>query len=364
MRDTPDWSALPSNTPSAIRTLLRRCLEKDPRKRAPHMAIARIEIDDAMTSTGELVTCPVRSARVSARTVAAVAIVSGHRPGRRLGAGPFRGPPRPAAAAGDLMRFELTVPEGFMRIGTRTATMSLSNDGRRLAFMAVNSTNRPALFVREMSSLEPKVMQVWPSTLAWPSWSPDGRYIVVTIIGGFGGPEPELGEGGVIRRIDPSGGPATTLVESGRYPIWGSAGAIVYSGNDGRVYRVPEDGGASTAVTELDAEAGELVHAPSSFLPDGRRFIFMAHNRDADKSAMFVASIDGGPRSKLDVPATRVLYAGGWLWYIVDRTLVAQRIDAATARPDGGPTSIADGVANFAVSPSGALVIVPSLGAA
>jgi eukaryotic-like serine/threonine-protein kinase len=267
--------------------------------------------------------------------------------------------PRPAADAGDVMRFELTVPEGFMRIATRAATMSVSDDGRRLAFMAVNSTNRPALFVREMSSVVPKVIQLSPSALAWPSWSPDGRYIVVSVLGAFGGPEPDIGQAGVIRRIDPAGGPATTLAESGRYPIWGSAGTIVYAGSDGRVFRVRENGGPSTAVTELDAEAGEVVHAPSSFLPDGRRFIFMAQNLDADKSTMFVASIDGGPRSKLDVPAARVLYAAGFLWYIVDGTLMAQRIDAAAARPDGGPTSIAEGVANFAVSPSGALVIVP-----
>ena len=47
MRDTPDWPALPAATPSAVRTLLRRCLEKDPHKRAPHIGVARMAIDDA-----------------------------------------------------------------------------------------------------------------------------------------------------------------------------------------------------------------------------------------------------------------------------------------------------------------------------
>src|SRR5215203_1936910 len=55
MRDTPDWSALPAELPISIRTLLRRCLEKDPRKRAPHISIARLEIDEAQVTTGELV---------------------------------------------------------------------------------------------------------------------------------------------------------------------------------------------------------------------------------------------------------------------------------------------------------------------
>src|SRR5829696_8637916 len=54
MRDAPDWTALPATTPSSIRTLLRRFIEKDPRKRAPHISVARMAIDDAMLTTGEL----------------------------------------------------------------------------------------------------------------------------------------------------------------------------------------------------------------------------------------------------------------------------------------------------------------------
>ncbi|HET9704494.1 MAG TPA: serine/threonine-protein kinase, partial [Vicinamibacterales bacterium] len=54
MRDAPDWHALPAYTPATIRTLLRRCLEKDARRRPPHIGIARMEIEDAMTSTGQM----------------------------------------------------------------------------------------------------------------------------------------------------------------------------------------------------------------------------------------------------------------------------------------------------------------------
>jgi Tol biopolymer transport system component len=264
----------------------------------------------------------------------------------------------PDDIVGDVSRFELTVPEGFMRIAARPASMSLSNDGQRLAFIAVNSTNRGALFMRSMSSLESKLLEV--ATLAWatPSWSPDGRYIVMTAaLGGVGGTDP--GQGGTVRKLDPAGGPLTTLAEWGRYPLWGSAGAIVFGGKDGRLYRVHEGGGESTAITELDAGAGEVAHLPSSFLPDGRRIVFMVQNRNSEKNAMFVASIDGGPRSPLAVAATRVLYASGWLWSIQDRALVAQRMDPATGRLEGGPRSVASDVADFAVSASGTLVIAP-----
>ena len=43
----PDWHALPAATPAAIRRLLRRCLEKDPKRRLRDIADARLEIDEA-----------------------------------------------------------------------------------------------------------------------------------------------------------------------------------------------------------------------------------------------------------------------------------------------------------------------------
>src|SRR5262249_23574994 len=46
---TPDWTALPSGTPSTIRALLRRSLEKDVRRRLRDVGDARIEIEEALT---------------------------------------------------------------------------------------------------------------------------------------------------------------------------------------------------------------------------------------------------------------------------------------------------------------------------
>ena len=46
LKSDPDWTAMPANTPPYIRRLLRRCLQKDPRKRLPHIGLARLEIDD------------------------------------------------------------------------------------------------------------------------------------------------------------------------------------------------------------------------------------------------------------------------------------------------------------------------------
>src|SRR4030095_5484147 len=58
LKQEPDWQALPADTPPGIRSLLRRCLNKDPVDRLHDIADARIEIQDAiaepaaMTHTG------------------------------------------------------------------------------------------------------------------------------------------------------------------------------------------------------------------------------------------------------------------------------------------------------------------------
>ena len=44
LRAEPDWNALPAETPSAVRRLLRRSLERDRGRRLPHIGDARLEI--------------------------------------------------------------------------------------------------------------------------------------------------------------------------------------------------------------------------------------------------------------------------------------------------------------------------------
>jgi hypothetical protein len=46
----PDWTALPTSTPSSTRALLRRCLQRDRDRRLHDMADARIELDEALAA--------------------------------------------------------------------------------------------------------------------------------------------------------------------------------------------------------------------------------------------------------------------------------------------------------------------------
>ena len=52
LRGEPDWNALPANVPSAVRTLVQRCLVKDRRQRVADMSVARFVLTDPATLFG------------------------------------------------------------------------------------------------------------------------------------------------------------------------------------------------------------------------------------------------------------------------------------------------------------------------
>ena len=56
----PDWGALPEHVPLLARSLLRRCLQKDPRRRLHDIGDARIELDEAQSvpAAGETAASP------------------------------------------------------------------------------------------------------------------------------------------------------------------------------------------------------------------------------------------------------------------------------------------------------------------
>src|SRR6185436_18305538 len=57
----PDWSALPIGVPATVTRLLRRCLEKDVRKRLRDIGDARLDLEDAQRSGSESIPLDVRT---------------------------------------------------------------------------------------------------------------------------------------------------------------------------------------------------------------------------------------------------------------------------------------------------------------
>ncbi len=77
LRGEPDWDSLPADTPGNVRTVLRRCLQKDPRRRLRDIADARLEIEAPAAYPSEAVTAPRRFSLLWLAAGTAVTLLAG-----------------------------------------------------------------------------------------------------------------------------------------------------------------------------------------------------------------------------------------------------------------------------------------------
>ena len=90
----PDWNALPARVPGSIRALIRRCLEKDRRKRVADIAVALFALDEPASLGGSATALPRRPLWRRVVTPVTAALVASAARGRRC---LVRDPPDPAA---------------------------------------------------------------------------------------------------------------------------------------------------------------------------------------------------------------------------------------------------------------------------
>lgn len=149
--------------------------------------------------------------------------------------------------------------------------------------------------------------------------------------------------------LDLSGGAPRELAAStqGRGGTWGSADVIVYAASaTGGLMQVPAQGGTPAPATRL--AAGQGSHRWPQFLPDGRRFIFSAALGQPETRGVYLASLDGGePRRILQVDTSAMYAPPGFLLYVSNDVLVAQRFDASVGAVTGDPSVLAQGAAGI-----------------
>ena len=175
----PDWSALPTAVPQPVLTLLRRCLEKHPQKRLPHIGVARLEIDEALSLPSLVPESPAparlfgRSWRAGLPALAAagaVMLIVGGLGGwwwARSGTPP---------AVGPVYRSTLIIPH---RLSARAPSFryALSPDGRRLAYVGSDSgLATPRVLIRSLEGLTAQPLTGTERATS-PFWSPDGRSV-------------------------------------------------------------------------------------------------------------------------------------------------------------------------------------------
>jgi eukaryotic-like serine/threonine-protein kinase len=366
LRDEPDWSRLPAQTPDYVRALLRRCLQKDPRKRLPHIGVARLEIaEEPSEAPMSSVTPPASRTRAALVGPLVGAILGGLLVG--VIAWTVRSSPR-HTETGSALRFQIEPPprEGFNG-ANGVPRFAVSPDGTRVVFSSTLPGTRDQLWIRRLDTLEAQPLQGTDTparagnAAQQPFWSPDGRTVAY-----FDESSHRL------KKVDIDGGPVQTLCElpGNQYGgTWNQSGTILASSTDTKgIQQVSATGGQPTQVTTLDPARHEAMHLLPQFLPDGKHFLYLSVGTEG--TAVYAGAIDAPDRRRLVESPGMARYApGNLLLYVRGEALVAQGFDPARLELSGSPTVVADSIGmttagrvGMSVSDSGILVYSPGRG--
>jgi serine/threonine protein kinase len=238
--------------------------------------------------------------------------------------------------------------------------ISISPDGRKIAFVAVDSSGNTNLYVRALNSLAALPL---PNTQGayYPFWSPKNDFVGFFM-------------NGKLEKIDASGGPPLTICDapSGRGGSWSKDDVIVFAPSyTGPLFQVPAAGGVASQVTRLDSARQETTHRFPCFLPDGIHFLFFAGagGENSDEGVM-VGSLDGSTLKKVSDGHSDALYANGYLLFVRQQILLAQPFDADKLELRGNAVPIAEQIrfdltynrGSFAASQNGLLIFEGGVG--
>ena len=236
-------------------------------------------------------------------------------------------------------------------VGVAFGPLALSPDGTRLAMLVDRGGDRISISVYDFRNGSATVLEDTKGA-GFPFWSPDSRWIAFF-------------SDGKLRKVEASGGPAQSLADAlaGRGGSWGRTGVIVFAPDiRGPMMKVSENGGAPTVVTKPASE--DITHRNPLFLPDGRRFLFIERrSREETVGRLMAGALDGAaPREVLE-QASNVQIADGYLLFVRNQSLLAQRFDATSLSLSGPIVPVAENIAywnprdigDFSVAPTGLL---------
>ena len=356
----PDWAALPKDTPAPIIRLLRRCLERDRRRRLSDAAEARFQIEEVLNGdTGTTAAAPGLAADRSRRLPSwlpwglfALACLA-------LGALGFSLPRQQPPVA----RYNLDTPPRTLVSSALRPAVAISPDGNAVVFVG-SAAGVDRLFLRRIEDFDAAEI---PGTqgASNPVFSPDGGWVAFFVNGSklmkvslAGGPPVQLDEG-----ADPA-----TQVSDPRGLSWSDGARIVYTPQSvGGVVSVSANGGARTTLTRPVANV-ERTHRWAQLLPGGKAIIYTLGPFDSpdnyDNAKIEALRLDTGEKRTLATGAMARYVDGGYLLVARGTTLHAVRFDPASLEVKGTPVAILQeldgdsttGAAHFATSGTGALV--------
>jgi serine/threonine-protein kinase len=350
-----DLTLLPPHIHSGLRTLLVRCLEKDPARRWQSIGDVRLELEaialDPRGARTPVVTAQPPSRRPIVIAVAATAVVAVAATALVLWM------LRPTPAAPQPVHFAHVLPgdQSFTRTGRHV--LGISPDGTTVAYVANNQ-----VYLRTASDLTAHPIPGSNQDVNTPVFSPDGRWIAFCAV-----------NEGRLKKMPIAGGGTVVLagIENPTGMDWYADDAMLVGQGTRGIARVSTSGGSKPEIV-ITVKPGEFAQSPR-MLPDGHTVLFTvakaAASTDWDTAQIVVQSLNSTERKVLrDGGSDAWFVPTGHLLYAVSTTVFAVPFDVSKLAVTGGPVPILEdiarascctGAALFVVSKNGTLATVP-----
>ena len=238
------------------------------------------------------------------------------------------------------VRAALLLPDDIKleSLGDNAGMPVISPDGRNIVFSAHSAKAARSLWVRPLDQTDTHHLDGTEGA-SHPFWSPDGK-----TIGFF--------RDGKLARIPADGGPVTvvTAAPNSRGGTWLNDDTILFTPDfQASIHKVTATGGTSTAVTKLDLSKHSTHRWPFA-LPDGKHFLYLAttHNIVASTAmnGIYFASVDGKEDKFIVESDSGAQYANGYLLFHQGNTLQAQPFDPSTGNLSGTPMALLQSIRN------------------
>jgi serine/threonine protein kinase/Tol biopolymer transport system component len=323
--DPPPIISVQPLTPLPLERVIRICLQKDPDDRWQSAHDLKLELD--AQSTGSFDTAAsARGARRSWAGWAVAAIIGASAIAFGLYDRRVHHQSPPA------YRFKIAPPADG-RFNPVDGPVAVSPDGKRFVAL-VSSAAGQRYWLGSFDSTELRPLNGVEGYDA--VWSSDSRQIVFF-------------DDGRLRRYDVASGSMTTICEVGdsRGASWSPDGTTILlsPGQRDPIHSVAVNGGATRAVTRVDKGRKETGHWHPSFLPDSRRFLYLALSANPEASGVYIGSLDSPATHRvLTIPVPAVYAEPGYLMYVDNNNLYAQPFDVSEEKTTAAPFIVARNV--------------------
>jgi len=279
-----DLERLPSGMPASVRRLVKRCLEKDARKRLRDIGEARILIEEILSgaapeeASGPEAAVTAAAPRSLARRLAPAAAVIVVGALAAIMAWTLKPVPHDA----QVRRFEI-VNDDMSRLSSSWNSLAVSPDGTKVAWLG---TDR--IWIRDVDRVEPREIKTAPAP-EMLAWSPDSAWIAFEASGKLW--KAPAGGGEPMQFADIHGS-----LSGGQGATWGPGDRFVFSKGSDSIYETSTRGGDPKSILDPDPNIESDLHQPT-FLPDGRGILFVSHTKNAGPDTL--ALLAGGQRKVL-----------------------------------------------------------------